>query len=182
MSHAPPPPWSGSAAPPPSWIGPISLGAAVTFALHTAPLLLQDVLWCCLTCCLGSTGIPGGVAAALMAASRDPRVRWGQGFVVAFLASGVGGLPIGFLTAMDPPVLSDEQRTTMREGFQEQPEMTEEQIGQIIELAADVYPMLPFFNVLAVIVVGGLAGMVTAGFVNRLPPTPGPHPPTPPHG
>jgi predicted outer membrane lipoprotein len=145
----------------PSWALPICCGAAAT-CLITWPALQTNVLW--LGFCFFSPLVGGalGMVPASLALRREPWLGAGSGFAVAFIAVGLGSVPMVAATllrgfAVDEPVIE----ALRSDGF------PQEKIDQFVDTALRFGPTLAIVGAGLLACAAGVIGAVLAGWVER---------------
>ncbi len=159
----------------PSWVLPILAGAGGTILwqlifstvpdTYLAPNIAE------LVSCCGSCGFPIvlGFLPALIASSRDPGLRPGEGFTVSFIAVGAGVLVMLVVLYMQTSIPEMRQRAAdgLRQSLdlwmQEQPDLDldEKAKEDAIALVGSVAPYMPLGIGLVAALLSGVCGMIS---------------------
>jgi hypothetical protein len=144
----------------PSWALPICCGAAAT-CLITWPALQTNVLW--LGFCFFSPLVGGalGMVPASLALRREPWLGAGSGFAVAFIAVGLGSVPMVAATLLRGFAVDEPSIEALRKDF------TPEELGPLVDIARHYSPTLAVVAAGLLALGAGVIGAVLAGWVER---------------
>lgn len=121
-----------------------------TILLH-APALVDNLLWVPLLGTCGCTGIPSGLLATLLALRKEPGMGAASGFIVAFIAAGIGALLVTATTALLGFHLTDADLAMLRRMLTDSgaaPQKIDDTLGQLQDRGA-----------VSVVVVGALVAL-----------------------
>jgi hypothetical protein len=144
----------------PSWALPIGCGAAAT-CLFTWPALHNNILWLGVCCTAPLVGSAIGMVPAALALRREPYLGAGSGFAVAFIAVGLGSVPMVAATLLAGFAVDEPSLEVLRKDFQR------EEIDQLVEVALRFGPMLAVVGAGLLAFAAGVIGAVLAGWVER---------------
>ena len=175
------------AIPPPSWLPTILVGSMTVILLQlftqTALGVTFDsvVAQCAMLCCCAIQPAPIGAFISFLALRRDPALTPGQGFTVAFIASGVGALIVALPQVLDAPSVSERESAVLQqlESVNEQmapaDKFTAQEMQEAAASIAQLMPYVPVVVALVFTVIAGVCGLLTAGYLRgRIATTPPP--------
>jgi hypothetical protein len=148
------------AAPRPSWALPIACGAAAT-CLFTWPALDNNILWLGVCCFAPLVGSAIGMVPAALALRREPYLGAGSGFTVAFIAVGVGSVPMVAATLLRGFAVDEPSLEALKKDF------TKEEIDRLVDFALRFGPTLAIVGAGLLAFAAGVIGAVLAGWVER---------------
>ena len=148
------------AAPRPSWALPIACGAAAT-CLFTWPALHDNLLWVPVCCTAPLFGGAIGMVPAALALRREPSLGAGSGFAVAFIAVGLGSVPMVAATLLRGFTVDESAIEALRKDF------TPDEIDPLVDVALRLGPTLAVVGAGLLALAAGVTGAVLAGWVER---------------
>ena len=154
---------------PPSWSVPILLGAAFVVLVQG---LLQVAVGDAACCCAPLLALLYGFLPAFVAQRRDALLTPGQGFAVAFIATGIGMLVWAvsnyLYTGGTVPAGYEE---AIREALENQPDLPPEEREALVDMLIAVHPYVPVILTAVVSLIAAFVGLITSLiFRPRFPP------------
>jgi hypothetical protein len=143
-----------------SWALPIACGAAAT-CLFTWPALHSNILWLGVCCTAPLFGSAIGMVPAALALRREPYLGAGSGFAVAFIAVGLGGVPMVAATLLRGFAVDEPSLEALRKDF------TPEEVDSLVDVALRFGPTLAVVGAGLLALAAGVIGAVLAGWVER---------------
>ncbi len=172
----------------PSWNLPITVGAILAFftQILVGTAMQHPVLWCVASCACCGGVIPLGWLPAFLAKKRDPWLASSQGFVIAFIAVGLGSLAAAAIQVFAPIKVPAPQgqdadwREALRKAFTEAQrdgaaDLDPAEFERALDAVEKLLPYVPVVVAAVLTVISAFVGMVTVALMRA--PQPPPQPP-----